>query len=154
MDEKIDVHLGNDSKEAILKGEIMVLVSKAGQIFRPLISDDWGIDGEIEFKNAQCEASGQRIYVQLKSGASYLRSRKDGTKVFSIPKKRHIQYWQSQNYPVYLVIRDKDEKMYWMNISEYLKTRTDLENRAIPFNGSEVTLETLNDLRIAILSHS
>ncbi|WP_434686787.1 DUF4365 domain-containing protein [Pseudanabaena minima] len=154
MDEKIDVQLGNDSKEAILKGEIMVLVSKAGQIFRPLISDDWGIDGEIEFKNAQGEASGQRIYVQLKSGASYLKPRKDGTQVFSIPKKRHIQYWQSQNYPVYLVIRDKDEKMYWMNISEYLKTRTDLENRVIPFNGVEVTLETVKDLRIATLRQS
>lgn len=154
MDEKIDVQLGNDSKEAILKGELMVLVSKAGQIFRPLTNDDWGIDGEIEFKNAQGEASGQRIYVQLKSGASYLKSRKDGTQVFSIPKKRHIQYWQSQNYPVYLVIRDKDEKIYWMNISEYLKTRTDLESRIIPFNGSEVTLQTVHDLRIAILNQS
>jgi hypothetical protein len=152
MDEQIDAQLDNDSKDAILKGEFMVLVSKAGQIFRPIPSDDWGIDGEIEFKDAQGKASGQRVYIQLKSGASYLKKRKDGTQIFQIPKKRHIEYWQSHEYPVYLVIRDEDEKIYWMNVSQYLKTRKNKTSQTILFDGREVTVEAIKVLQRAQLS--
>ncbi|MGH8564881.1 MAG: DUF4365 domain-containing protein [Gammaproteobacteria bacterium] len=37
---------------------------------------DYGIDGEVEFKNNDGKASGKKIYVQIKSGNSYLRTRK------------------------------------------------------------------------------
>ena len=37
---------------------------------------DFGIDGEVEFKDNDGKASGKRIYIQLKSGNSYLRTRK------------------------------------------------------------------------------
>ena len=51
-------------------------VGEAGHIFRPVANSDWGIDGEIEFKNDKGEASGERLYLQLKSGHSYLHRRK------------------------------------------------------------------------------
>ena len=45
--------------------------------------------GEIEFKDDQGCASGKRLYVQLKSGDSYLKKRRsDGAEVFQIKKLR------------------------------------------------------------------
>ena len=51
------------------------IAGEAGQIFRMTPNSDWGIDGEIEFKDYDGNASGKRIYLQLKSGDSYLRVR-------------------------------------------------------------------------------
>lgn len=40
------------------------------------MNSDHGIDGEIEFKDDRGRASGKRLYVQLKSGDSYLKKRR------------------------------------------------------------------------------
>ncbi|MDJ0796128.1 MAG: DUF4365 domain-containing protein [Calothrix sp. MO_167.B12] len=147
LDEKIGENLDNASKETILKGEVMTLVGKAGQIFRPTSNDDWGIDGEIEFKNNKHQASGKRIYVQLKSGKSYLNMRKDGVCTFHISDERHLDYWLSQPCDVYLIVRDGDEKIYWMNITEYLRTWWDKKSSTIVFKKEEFTIEALQGVR-------
>jgi hypothetical protein len=103
MDDQIDEHLDNASKRMILEGEVLALVGKAKQIFRLIPNDDWGIDGEIEFKNKKGQASGERIYVQLKSGNSYLKTNKKGVCTFYISDERHIEYWLSQPCDVYLI---------------------------------------------------
>ena len=48
-------------------------MAEVGQIYRGYTNSEHGIDGEIGFKAEQGRASGKRLYVQLKSGASYLR---------------------------------------------------------------------------------
>ncbi|MBD2303419.1 DUF4365 domain-containing protein [Nostoc sp. FACHB-190] len=149
LDEKIDENLDNASKETIMMGEVMTIVGKAGQIFRRIQSDDWGIDGEIEFKNYKLQASGERIYVQLKSGSSYLKISKDGVCTFYISNERHINYWRSQKYDVYLIVRHSDEKIYWMNITQYLKRCGEAKPRTIIFNQEEFTIEALTELRRA-----
>ena len=59
------------------------ILAEAGQIYRGYRNSDHGIDGEIEFKDDQGRASGKRLYVQLKSGDSYLKKRqRDGAEVF------------------------------------------------------------------------
>src|SRR5262249_30497171 len=84
-----------------------------------------GIDGEIEFKDNRGRASGRRVYLQLKSGDSYLRTRKsDGAEVFSIKNPRHATYWREQGYPVMLVVRTSDRAIRWMNITDYLNTES------------------------------
>jgi GTPase SAR1 family protein len=82
MEEQARRAIDNESRELILLGHAFAIAGEAGQIFRPTPNSDWGIDGEIEFKNNQGEASGQRVYFQLKSGDSYLEPRKDGREVF------------------------------------------------------------------------
>lgn len=154
LDEQINENLDNASKETILKGEVMTLVGKAGQIFRPIPNDDWGIDGEIEFKNNKGQASGDRIYVQLKSGGSYLRTNKDGISTFYISDERHIEYWLSHEYDVYLIVRDTDEKSYWMNITKYLKKCGEPKPRTIIFKRDELTIEAIKDLRRSRLAEA
>jgi WD40 repeat protein/DNA-directed RNA polymerase subunit RPC12/RpoP len=154
LDEQINENLDNASKRMILEGEILALVGKARQIWRPIPNDDWGIDGEVEFRNNRRQASGERIYLQLKSGASYLKTRKNGVRTFYIEDERHIEYWQSQRYPVYLVIRDSDEKIYWMNITEYLQKQGENPSRTVIFNGEELTIESLKNVRLERLAQS
>ncbi len=150
MDRQAQETLDNESLELILVGQAFSVAGEAGQIFRPTPNSDWGIDGEIEFKDHDGNASGERVYLQLKSGDSYLRERKrDHIDIFTIKKERQAKYWQQQRYPVMLVIRTSDEIIRWMDISKYLK-----ENRVegatvkqVEFRGEPFTADSLRKLR-------
>ena len=110
MDETATRELDTQALEQILIGHMMAIAGEANQIFRPVTMFDHGIDGEVEFKDNDGKASGKKIYIQLKSGNSYLRTRKgDGSEVFDVTDDRHLEYWISQPVDVYLVIRQTDE---------------------------------------------
>ena len=146
MDEKARINLDNESKELILVGHAFAISGEAGQIFRPTANSDWGIDGEIEFKNDKGEASGKRVYLQLKSGDSYLRERQsDGKDIFRIKKPRHTEYWQAQAYDVMLVIRTSDGEIRWMNVTDYLKRHP--RARQVVFDGEPFTARSVRELR-------
>ena len=51
MDEQAQTVIDNESRELILVGHAFAIAGEAGQIFRPIPNSDWGIDGEIEFKD-------------------------------------------------------------------------------------------------------
>ena len=121
MEEQAQIAIDNESRELILVGHAFAVAGEAGQIFRPTANSDWGIDGEIEFKDYENNASGKKVYLQLKSGDSYLRTRKrDEKQIFDI-KPRHAEYWLAHNYPVMLVIRTSDGEIRWMNATDYLR---------------------------------
>lgn len=139
-----------ESRELILLGHAFAIAGEAGQIFRPTPNSDWGIDGEIEFKDNNGNASGRRVYLQLKSGDSYLEQRKDGREVFKIPKKRHVEYWTAHEYPVMLVIRTSDGQIRWMNVTEYLNKQGKAVKQ-ITFDGEPFTAASLWRMRDRVL---
>lgn len=153
MDETATRELDAQALEQILIGHMMAIAGEANQIFRPVTMFDHGIDGEVEFKDNDGKASGKRIYVQLKSGNSYLRTRKtDGTEVFDVSNDRHLEYWISQPVDVYLVIRQTDEHsdqqvIRWMNVTRYLKARTDKKSRQIVFAGEKLDMAAVWKVR-------
>jgi hypothetical protein len=117
----------------------MAICGEANQIFRPVTMFDYGIDGEIEFKNNDGTPSGSKIYVQLKSGDSFLRSRKrDQSLVFDVKNSRHLGYWVSQPVDVFLVVRQSDETIQWMNVTQYLKHRGPSRSKQLPFTGERL----------------
>jgi hypothetical protein len=151
LEEQARISIDNESRELILVGHAFAIAGKAGQIFRPTPNSDWGIDGEIEFKNDKGEASGRRVYLQLKSGDSYLYSRKrDDKEIFTIKEERHLGYWQAQAYPVMLVIRNSDGQIRWMNVSEYLKKQSKPAKQII-FDGEPLTALNLVRMRDRVL---
>lgn len=153
MDETATRELDTQALEQILIGHMMAIAGEANQIFRPVTMFDHGIDGELEFKDNDGKASGKRIYIQLKSGNSYLRSRKgDGSEVFDVKDDRHLDYWISQPVDVYLVIRQTDELsaqqvIRWMNVTRYLKARKDKKSRQIIFTGEKLDMEAVWKVR-------
>ena len=115
--------LDNESRERALVGEVISTVALAGQISREFNLSYHGIDMEIEFKNDSGEATGRKLYLQLKSGDSYLRKQiKDGAEVFRIRKERHARYWMEQAFPVLLVIRNAEGEVRWMEVRDKLKS--------------------------------
>jgi small GTP-binding protein len=122
MQEEASVVLSNQSKERVLVGEVISTVALANQICREFSVSDQGIDMEIEFTNDAHEATNRKLYLQLKSGDSYLRERKsDGAEIFTIKDERWASYWMASAFPVLLVIRNADGEVRWMRIDDYLK---------------------------------
>ena len=118
MQEEGQTEIDNESREMQAVHHTGFIAAEAGQIYRGYTNSDH----EIEFKDDQGHASGKRLYLQLKSGDSYLTKRKrDGAEVFQIKKETWATYWQSQAYPVMLVIRTSDGEIRWMDVSAYLK---------------------------------
>jgi small GTP-binding protein len=145
MEEQARISIDNQSKELILVGHAYAVAGEAGQLFRTL-DQDWGIDGEIEFKNYEGNASGKKVYLQLKSGDSYLRARKrDEKEIFDI-KPRHAEYWLAHNYDVMLVIRTSDGDIRWMNATEYLR-KHGKEVKQIVFDGEPFVWQSVIKLR-------
>ena len=142
LQEQSALVLDNESKERILVGEVISTVGLAGQISREFNVSDHGIDMEIEFKDDNGDATGRKLYLQLKSGDSYLRERKsDEIEIFKIKKQRHAKYWREQAFPVLLVIRTSDGEVRWMEIRDYLaresrhgKNVTQIEFKGEPFD--------------------
>ncbi len=153
MEETATRELDTQALEQILIGHMMAVCGEANQIFRPVTMFDHGIDGEVEFKDNDGQASGKKIYVQLKSGDSYLRTRqRDGREVFDVKNPRHLDYWISQPVDVYLVIRQTDERsgegtIRWMNVTRYLKNRKDKASRQIVFEGERLDMQAVWRLR-------
>ena len=138
MDETAQQGLDTQALEQILIGHMLAICGEANQIFRPTTLFDFGIDGEVEFKDNNGRASGKKIYVQLKSGDSHLRRReRDRTEVFDVKEPRHLEYWQNQPVDVFLVVRTS-ENIRWMNLTRYLQEREDPSSRQIVFEGEKL----------------
>jgi hypothetical protein len=88
------------AEPAIPRGEVISTVALADQISREFNGSDQGIDTEIEFTDDARAATGAKLYLQLKSGDSYLRERKsDGAEIFTLRKERHARYWMALAFP-------------------------------------------------------
>ena len=150
--------IDNESRELILVGHAFTITAEAGQIYRGYTNSDYGIDGEIEFKDDALRASGKRLYMQLKSGDSYLTTRKrDGAEIFYIGKEHQqwVQYWQKQAYPVMLVIRNSDGEIRWMDVAEYLKRESNNGKKPVTqiiFQGERFDVMSVRRWRDKILA--
>jgi hypothetical protein len=124
MQQEVKIELDNESKERALVGDVISTVALAAQISRELQVSEDGIDMEIEFRDDDHEASGAKLYLQLKTGNSY-RRKSDGTEVFEIKSQRYVRYWMAQVFPVLVVIRNSDGEVRWMEVRERLKRESD-----------------------------
>lgn len=149
MDAQATLSLDTQALEQILIGHMMAICGEANQVFRPVAMADYGIDGEVEFRDNDGKISGKKIYVQLKSGDSYLRLRKsDGKEIFDVKNERHLEYWVNQQVDVYLVVRQTEKVsggscIRWMNLTSYLKNRLDKQSRQIIFDGVKLDMEAV-----------
>jgi hypothetical protein len=142
----------SESKANFLDGLVRLTVNAADQICRGYTNSDHGIDLEIEFRNKNKEASGARVYLQLKMGHSHLRVRKRGGKeIIHGLKPRHLNYWKRQKYPVFLVVGASPEQIRWMNITEYLR-QNDAILEGVEFKGVEFSVQSILNIREAILA--
>jgi small GTP-binding protein len=130
------IRLDSRRKGKLLALEVSSRITSADQkCFEIPGTEDEGIDMELEFTDDNGKGTGKRLYLQLKSGNSHLRKRKDEVEIFAIKDQRWVDYWMKQSHPVMLVIgtfaQDDERSMgspklefdevRWMEISSYLK---------------------------------
>lgn len=156
MEEQANEELDNESKERMLVGEVTTIVASAGQISREKSISDYGIDMEIEFKNTNREATGKLLFLQLKSGDSYIRTSSDGKEFFSIKNERHVKYWADQMAPVMLVIRNSSGEIRWMEIRNHLreKIKKGESVKRIEFKGEQLDVASILKWRDHTLTKS
>lgn len=141
-----EVRLDARRKGKLLALEVSARITSADQkCFEIPGTEDEGLDVEVEFTDADGRGTGQRIYLQLKAGNSYLQKRKDGTEIFRIKKQAWVKYWLRQGRPVLLVIgtfhedtdelqggsKDRFSDIRWMEIGELLKAQSENGQKAV-----------------------
>lgn len=100
-----------------------IVEDELGWIFRPIGSNDVGIDGLAEIVEDNF-VQGKMIALQIKSGASYFREAPGGFRYHG--KKKHLSYWLGYCLPVFLVLHDPASgKAYWQKIERRLVNETD-----------------------------
>lgn len=136
-------------------------------------TEDEGIDMVLEFterdSKGNARGSGKNLYLQLKSGNSYLTRRKDGSEVFTIKKDAWVDYWRKQPGPVMLVIGTfvEDEasrvkggsgklefaEVRWMEISSVLERacRDGKRPKQIEFKGERMDMMSIQAWRNRML---
>lgn len=156
LQEQAKIVLDNESKDRALVGEVISTVALAGQISREFNVSDHGIDMEIEFKSDAGEATGSKLYLQLKSGDSYLREHKrDGAEIFTIRDERHARYWMAQAFPVLLIIRNSEGVVRWMEVSDWLKKASNTGHKhvkQIAFTGERFDVMSIRRWRDRVLA--
>ncbi|HKP87378.1 MAG TPA: TIR domain-containing protein [Blastocatellia bacterium] len=139
LEQKSQSNIDTQSRELVLEAHAFAIAAEAGQIYRQYKKSDQGIDAEIEFKDDKGEASGKRVYLQLKTVDSYVQTQKaDGKETFTIKNLLHAEHWQAQANPVMLVTRASDGQIHWMNVTDYLN-RHGGKTRQIVFEGEPFT---------------
>jgi WD40 repeat protein len=153
-------------KGKLLALEVSARITSADQKCSEIpATEDEGLDMEVEFTDDSGRGTGRRVYLQLKSGNSYLRRRKrDGAEMFRIEQQRWVEYWLKQPCPVMLVIgtfkesetaelgKDKleFENVRWMEITSALKHETQGGSKRvgqIEFKGERLDLSSIQRLR-------
>lgn len=88
-----------------------IVYSKLNWIFREQLSEDYGIDAQIEIKENRY-AKGKVIGVQIKTGDSYFNKKGNIGKV--IFKEKHYEYWKNYSLPVIIIfVNLKTNICYW-----------------------------------------
>jgi Domain of unknown function (DUF4365) len=93
-----------------------------GQIWRETNTGDVGIDGQLEFVDAEGFATGRTLAVQVKSGPSFFRNEMtDGWKFY--PDEKHRTYWERYPLPVILVLHNPEtDSSYWTDVRQALRS--------------------------------
>jgi hypothetical protein len=140
MEERDRRERDTQALEQILIGHMMAICGEANQLFRPAPMPEYGIDGEVEFKDKDGRPSGRKIYVRLKTdsrGLVHERTSLSGRLEHIIGEEPGVDSWLNQPADVYLVIRDPEGTIRWMNATRYLKGRK-RKGRQIIFQGERL----------------
>jgi small GTP-binding protein len=153
--------------------EVSARVTSANQKCLEVPGDeDEGIDLVAEFTDDEGRGTGKHMYLQLKSGNSFLKKRKsDGAEIFTIKKQRWVKYWTSQDSPMMLVIGTFPEEpersagnekktfaeVRWMEVGELLRRESDNGKKPVKqivFKGERLDALSVRQWRDKVLGQS
>jgi hypothetical protein len=138
-------------------GEVISTVALSGQLAREFNVSDHGIDMEIEFKSDAGKPTGQKLYLQLKLGDSYLQAQHRGEDILRIKDQEHVKYWMAQAFPVLLMMRHSEGEVRWMELRDLLKQESHngtKEVKHISFTGERFDVMSVRRWRAKVLGQT
>jgi small GTP-binding protein len=171
------ITLSNQRKGKLLALEVAARIASCDhKSYEIPQSEDEGIDMVLEFTEldtaGNARGTGKNLYLQLKSGNSYLKRQKDGKEIFTIKKAAWVDYWLKQPGPVLLVIgtfaedgedgrsrgrrghgKLEFEQVRWMEISSVLQRACAQGQRPkqIEFSGERMDMMSIQAWRNRML---
>lgn len=121
--------------ERIGVSRINTFFEEIGWSFRERQHSDFGIDADVEQK-INGKRTNRHIALQIKSGDSYIKVKKNGKITFSIDPW-HYSYWLQSDRPVLILLYDPETKsIYWEQVrltiiqqaTKYKKIEIDVTN--------------------------
>ena len=141
--------------ERIGVNRIGTFFEENGWSFRERQHSDFGIDADVEQKLNGVRTN-RHIALQIKSGESYVKVKKNGKITFSIDPW-HYSYWLQSDRPVLILLYDPETKnIYWEQVrlaiinqaQKYKKIEIDAHNVL-----SEGNIEQFNDIIDTYVRH-
>ena len=88
------------------------IINQLGMIFREQLTDDYGIDAQIETME-KGYATGKLIAVQIKSGESFFSETTSECIIYR-GERKHYDYWLNHSLPVIIVLYNPvNDTCYW-----------------------------------------
>lgn len=110
-----DIQTDTANEERIGVSAICLAFEKLGWSVRERTHSDFGIDADVEQK-INGRRTNSHIALQIKSGKSYTRVKKNGKITFEFDDN-HFYYWLASDRPVLIMMYDKDTyNIYWEHI--------------------------------------
>lgn len=120
----------SETKKTEIQGlnYVQRIVNDSGCIFNKVDgTNDIGLDGYIEFNQGN-SPTGLCIGIQVKAGNSNLSVSNEAVTLKA--DQNHFEYWHNHILPIVAVVYiPKDEKAYWIDITQYLADDEDIINQ-------------------------
>lgn len=111
----MDLDRDTSNIERIGVNYIGAFFEEIGWSFRERQHSDYGIDADVEQK-INGKRTNKHIALQIKSGSSYIKTKKNGKISFSIDSW-HYDYWLQSDRPVLILLYDPETKqIYWEQV--------------------------------------
>ena len=105
----------SNNEERIGVSAVSLAFEKMGWTFRERTHSDYGIDADVEQK-IDGKRTNRHIALQIKSGESYIKVKKNNKITFSIDQW-HYSYWLQSDRPVLIIMYDSEaDKIYWEQV--------------------------------------
>lgn len=145
--------MDNTDKDVAGVGGVMTAFAKIGWTLRERGRIDYGIDADVEVKKNE-EYQNKHIALQIKSGDSFLKVKKNGKISFSIDDW-HYKYWLKSDRPVLIVFYDIDNNVVvWEHIC-LSKLKMAKTNHIIEIEPSkQLTIDSKEELEGIISNHT
>jgi WD40 repeat protein/GTPase SAR1 family protein len=143
MDQRATRELDAEALVQILTGHMMAVCGEANQLFRQLPASDVGgdaINGEVEFRDDAGTPSGKKIHVHLRIAPNDpLTERRPGEpEAIRLDNPRLLEAWARHPGDVYVVVRDGEGTIRWMNATRVLRERAGPVGRQVVFDGEKL----------------
>jgi len=109
-------------QERVGVAAVALAAAKMNLIWRETSASDVGVDGHIEFVDADGRATGRLIGVQIKSGQSFFQNADNDAWHF-YPEQKHRSYWERYPLPLVLILHSPENNVsYWVDARQALRS--------------------------------